>query len=716
MTHSTRYATGLLVLALSAAPAGTATATQGAAGAAASSSSFERTHAKQLAAFEEMVRKQMAADHAPGIAIAIADGDATWARAFGQADVEDGAPLKPESSFRLASITKPMTATAVLQLVEKGKMTLDAEIQTYVPYFPKKKTPVTVRQLLGHLGGISHYKNDAELHIREHRTTREAIAIFEGFDLVADPGTKFRYSTYGYNLLGAAIEGASGHAYGDYMRANVWNPAGMSDTRMDDPRAIIPNRVRGYEWKDGRLVNSEFIDISSRFAGGGTRTTVLDLLRFARASTAGRLVSRETFSKMTTPMTVADGHYTDYGMGWGIDPQNGRYVVSHSGGQNETRTLLYVLPARGMAIAAATNFESGNLSWYVQALASAVLGERWDGSGGSDAYVPARADRARFEAVRDAFQFGLSDYERRGRVITDDPKRLRDAFAFFRRCTDAEAAKKDPAALRKTCEEGLHPAGGEQIAIVGSHVASILAAKGLEPYHSGGPAAFFGDYVQAYRGSSAIPADLRLESGLERRIASWRRDWAKTFNAETRSPATSSSWGLNGPRLRETFAGASVYPDLSRDIDESVQLRTGRGDRTGTLEAARLSRALYPDLARPAVTLAAAELCFGEASKARPLLREAKSLERGQDLAGPRGLNGLAYELAGGGQLDGAAELLRIATEMYPREANLWDSLGELERKAGRRDRSIAAYRKALELDEKLESSRKALKDMEGGK
>jgi CubicO group peptidase (beta-lactamase class C family) len=162
----------------------------------------------QLAAFEEFVKTQMAADNVPGLSIAFQKDGYVWAKGFGYADIENKTPAKAESMYRLALVTKPMTATAILQLVEKGKIDLDAEVQTYVPYFPKKKLPVTVRQLLG---GISHYKDyDKEGHFKDNKTTREAIAVFENFDLIADPGTRFNYSSYGYNLLGAVIEGASG--------------------------------------------------------------------------------------------------------------------------------------------------------------------------------------------------------------------------------------------------------------------------------------------------------------------------------------------------------------------------------------------------------------------------------------------------------------------------------------------------------------------------
>ena len=242
--------------------------------------------------FEEFARKQMALDKTVGLTIGFLKDDFVWVKGYGYADLENKTPAKPESAYRLASVTKPMTALAILQLVEKGKINLDAEVQTYVPYFPRKQWPVTVRQLLGHLGGISHYKNPAnESHIKTRKSTREAIAIFETFDLVAEPGTRYSYSSYGYNLLGAIIEAASGMSYGEYMRQNVWQPLGMNETRMDDPLEVIPNRVRGYQLIDGKVKNSEFIDISSRFAAGGTRSTVPDMLKFAKGIMNGKLVN-----------------------------------------------------------------------------------------------------------------------------------------------------------------------------------------------------------------------------------------------------------------------------------------------------------------------------------------------------------------------------------------------------------------------------------------
>ncbi len=308
-------------------------------------------YAKKLRAFEAAVLAEMQKSHIPGLTIGFVKDDYLWVKGFGTSDLENNTLATADSAYRYASVQKSMTAVAVLQLVEQGRMDLDAEIQTYVPYFPRKEHPVTVRQLLGHLGGIPHYVDRAkEQHIREHKTTREAIAIFESFPLAAEPGTKWVYSSYGYNLLGAAIEGASKQSYADYMRDHVWRPAGMAATRMDDPLALIPHRVRGYQLVDGELRNSEFIDISSRFAAGGTRGTVPDLLRFMKALNEGKLLSPQSIATMVTPMVTRGGGHTGfpgtegYAMGWNVMKQPSGLVYVNDGGQQETRTFILNVP------------------------------------------------------------------------------------------------------------------------------------------------------------------------------------------------------------------------------------------------------------------------------------------------------------------------------------------------------------------------------------
>ena len=342
----------------------------------------DEPYAAKLRDFEAAVRAEMQKSRIPGLTIGFVKDDFLWVEGFGSSDLENETPATERSAYRYASVQKSMTAVAVLQLVEQGRMDLDAEIQTYVPYFPRKPHPVTVRQLLGHLGGIPHYVDRAkEQHIKEHRTTREAVAIFENFPLVAEPGTKWVYSSYGYNLLGVAIEGASKQPYADYMREHVWQPAGMTDTRMDDPLVLIPHRVRGYQLVNGEIRNSEFIDISSRFAAGGTRGTVPDLLRFMKALNDGKLLSPQSIRTLYTPMVTRAGERTGfpgtegYAMGWNVVKQPSGLVYMNDGGQQETRTFILNVPEKHFAIAFAMNIESDDIAPVYLQLYEAILGE-----------------------------------------------------------------------------------------------------------------------------------------------------------------------------------------------------------------------------------------------------------------------------------------------------------------------------------------------------
>lgn len=333
-------------------------------------------YAAELPAFETFVKDWIRENNVPGLVVGFSKGDYTWVRAFGVADVENMTPMRIDSSFRLASVQKTMTAVAVLQLAEAGKLDLDADIRTYVPYYPQKPYTITARQLLSHLGGIPHYVNrDLEQHFKTHKSTREAIDVFANYELVAEPGTRYSYSSYGYNLLGAAIETASGMSYADYMQQHVWRPAGMTDTRMDDPTELIERRVRGYRLIDGQLRNSEFIDISSRFAAGGTRGTVVDLLRFIRALNGGVLLSDEMRTRMNTPARTRTGEAVPYALGWQIAPKFRAGIVVNDGGQQETRTNILSDPSNQFAWALAMNLEADTYGQVLQRLYLIVEGK-----------------------------------------------------------------------------------------------------------------------------------------------------------------------------------------------------------------------------------------------------------------------------------------------------------------------------------------------------
>lgn len=662
--------------------------------AAASSAQYK----EELKQFDEFVATQMKLDKTPGLTIGFMNGDFVWAKGYGFSDLENKTPAKPESAYRLASVSKSMTALAIMQLVEKKKIDLDAEVQTYVSWFPKKKWPVTVRQVLGHLGGISHYKNAAnELHIKEHKSTREAIAIFQDFDLIAEPGTRYSYSSYGYNLLGAIVEAASGMSFGEYMKQNVWGPAGMTDTRMDDPEDVIPNRVRGYRLVDGQIKNSEFVDISSRFGGGGTRSTVPDLLKYSRSIIDGRLLSHEGMLTMATSMATRDGRLTNYGMGWETRPYNGRYLLVHSGGQQETVTLLYVVPARKLAFAIAMNFESGNPGVYLDRLFQLVTGTPFF----LQFYSGDRAKFSLTDAVNNTFNYGLAYYEQFRKPMTTDATELAKAFSYFNDAVDLNKIKANPSEAAKKIRDGMHPVAQQAFTKVGSYMAAKLAEKHgaakLEAYAGLGGLAFVEDYATLAKSDASIP---QPSEELRATLAEMATDWRRTNTDYVRRLAIGSSTDLDvvGKNLRETFKGASVYPNVVDSLFEATRQAVLAKDPARALKVSRLGFELYPESHGANVGYGLALVLTGDAVNGQARLRKAREINpNGAASAG--GLNNIAYQLGNGGMVDEAIAVLRAAIELYPQEANLYDSLGEFQLRKGDKAGALASYQKALELN-----------------
>lgn len=319
--------------------------------------------AEKIARIDAAVTALMSKRNIPGLSVAlVVDDQLAWSKAYGMADIEQAVPVKAETVFRLASTSKPLTAVAVMQLVERGKIDLDAPIQKYVPAFPEKSAPITARQLLGHLSGVRHYKGDEYDSTRHYPTLTASLDIFKDDPLQHEPGAKYTYTTYGYTLLGAAIEGASGMAYADYMREHVFKPAGMTNTRADSVFDIIPNRTRGYgktRRTEGDIRNAGLADTSYKIPGGGIVSTAEDLARFAIALRRGTLLKEETVAQMYARQKTSDGKETDYGLGWYVGERNGKAEAWHGGVQQGTTGTLRVLPSDRAAVAILTNLEGG---------------------------------------------------------------------------------------------------------------------------------------------------------------------------------------------------------------------------------------------------------------------------------------------------------------------------------------------------------------------
>ncbi len=204
----------------------------------------------------------------PGVQIAVAvNGKLVWSEGFGYADGARKRPVTRETQFRIGSVSKPLTATAVALLYEQGKLDLDAPVQRYVPSFPDKGYPITTRQLTGHLAGLRHYK-DQEFFLNRHfATVLDVLTIFQDDSLLFPPGTQFSYSSYAWNLVSAVVEGASGDDFLDFMSAHVFRPLGLTHTAPDRVDSLVPARTQFYDRDSAGQVGGRRVRLDRRGPG-----------------------------------------------------------------------------------------------------------------------------------------------------------------------------------------------------------------------------------------------------------------------------------------------------------------------------------------------------------------------------------------------------------------------------------------------------------------
>lgn len=298
----------------------------------------------------------------PGLALAVAvDGKIVYSEGFGYADLEERVPVWPTTKFRIGSISKPLTATALMELVEAGKVDLDAPVQKYVPSFPEKGATMTVRMVAGHLAGIRHYRDDEFLIQKHYANVLDGLKIFENDPLVAPPGTKFSYSSYGFNLLSAVIESAAGENFLSYMQQRVFTPLGLVHTTADQNTQIIEQRSRFYELpKDGAVENAPYVDNSYKWAGGGFLSTPEDLVRFGSSLLQPGLLKVDTLKTMFTPQKTKSGESIEYGIGWFINKSHsGKQTYQHSGGSVGGTSQLILYPETHIVVALVTNLSEG---------------------------------------------------------------------------------------------------------------------------------------------------------------------------------------------------------------------------------------------------------------------------------------------------------------------------------------------------------------------
>jgi len=330
------------------------------------------------AAVTDYVKAEMHREHIPGLALLVVKkGRTLRAQGFGLANVELQVPVKPETLFQSGSVGKQFTATAVMMLVEEGKVGLEDPLTKYFPDAPAAWKDVTVRELLSHTAGFGDYPKDFDF--RKDWTEDEELKLVESIPLAYTPGTKWDYSNLGYLTLGILIHRVTGEFYGDFLQQRIFRPLGMKSTRIISEADIIPNRAAGYRLVKGELKNQEWVaPMINTTADGSLYFSILDLAKWDAALYTEQLLKRSSLDLMWTPVKLKNGqpNQDGYGFGWFIEQRHGHRCIHHDGAWQGFTTAIDRYVDDELTVVALTNLadaEPGKISEHV---AETYLGEK----------------------------------------------------------------------------------------------------------------------------------------------------------------------------------------------------------------------------------------------------------------------------------------------------------------------------------------------------
>ena len=308
-------------------------------------------------AVADYVKAEMERQHISGLALLVTrDGKVVRSEGFGLANVELQVPVKPETIFQSGSVGKQFTATAVMMLVEAGKIGLNDPLTKYFPEAPPNWKNVTIRELLSHTGGFGDYPKN--FNFRRDWTEPQLLKLVESIPLAYPPGTKWEYSNLGYLTLGILIHRVSGEFYGDFLQKRIFQPLGMQTTRIISEADIVPNRAAGYRLVKGELKNQEWVaPAMNTTADGSLYFSIVDLSKWDAALYEGKLLKRSSFDLMWTPVKLKNGqpNKAGYGFGWFIEQRNGHRCIHHDGSWQGFETAIDRYVDDHLSVVALTN-------------------------------------------------------------------------------------------------------------------------------------------------------------------------------------------------------------------------------------------------------------------------------------------------------------------------------------------------------------------------
>lgn len=318
---------------------------------------FAQAHDEAIEKADALLQEYVTKHSIPGMSISVyLEDEMVFSKGYGFSDIKNQIPVDPSKTlFRIGSVSKTLTAAGLGILLQDDVLRADDEIQEWVPDFPKKEYPITIKQVAGHIAGIRHYRGNEFMSTEKYETVPEGLVFFKDDPLLFEPETQYQYSSYGWNLISVVIENAAEQPFLDYMETEVFQPLGMNNTVPDWADQDIPNRTKFYIWRGGKSTEAPYVDNSYKWAGGGFIGTTEDLITFGKAHLEYDYLDEETQKLLLFPQELADGSSTNYGMGWRSWQNNGRYWVGHSGGSVGGSTMFLMNKQHRIIIAYTIN-------------------------------------------------------------------------------------------------------------------------------------------------------------------------------------------------------------------------------------------------------------------------------------------------------------------------------------------------------------------------
>jgi CubicO group peptidase (beta-lactamase class C family) len=316
------------------------------------------------------VKTEIQKQRIPGVAIAVVkNGKVVLAKGYGFANVEHQVPVKAETIFQSGSIGKQFTATAVMMLVEAGRINLDEKISSYLGAVPESWRGITVRHLLTHTSGLTDYPQDFDFRLdyTEDELLKRAQAVTPAFQ----PGERWQYSNLAYVTLGILIHKVSGKFYGDFLQERVFKPLGMTSTRIINEADIIPDRAAGYRMVRDELKNQNWVSPSlNTTADGALYFNVLDVAKWDAALYGESLLKKSSLDQMWTRVKLNNNTTVGYGFGWSLGQMNGHRVIEHGGAWQGFTSYIARYVDDQLTVIVLDNLAGGNAGKFARRIAA----------------------------------------------------------------------------------------------------------------------------------------------------------------------------------------------------------------------------------------------------------------------------------------------------------------------------------------------------------